>query len=440
VPGALVAGLLATITPFAIWVLPVIYLSCGWIPPALLALWWTTQSTRRWSLVAATFALLTFSVFASQEFAMMAVALLGIDVVLRPLLRGIVPPLWVGGTLVFTALAVTLLGGLMLIALANPAQTPPAGQAVLASGSVVALLTPPWLTTWRYPFIRVFYLGSLTTLLAGAGLLLAPRRAAYWAAAAVLVALMVMGPYLHWSHRFLTDLVPGQPPPPGGVPGLYSIAGWVLPLLRFLRAPYRWLVALNPLLAILAGIGVAALRARVAPARRRLVTAALLALAVAVPALETRGLRAPLVPITVPAAYDVVARDPTAAALLDLPSGFVRDGLALFSSRYMFYQTAHGKFLLDGTVSRLPPGRRLFFERTIDDFSHVPWLKYVVVHRDLLDRATEASRRQTEALVALASRQGRLVAQDATTDVYQLDTFRPETVRQPGPARSPAAG
>jgi len=105
----------------------------------------------------------------------------------------------------------------------------------------------------------------------------------------------------------------------------------------------------------------------------------------------------------------------------------------------MFYQTAHGKFLLEGTVSRLPPGRRLVVGRRIDDFAKLPWLKYVVVHRDLLPQTGDASRQQTAALSELARRQGRLVAQDATIDVYQLDTFRPETVWSPKTRSVPAA-
>ena len=97
----------------------------------------------------------------------------------------------------------------------------------------------------------------------------------------------------------------------------------------------------------------------------------------------------------------------------------------------MFYQTAHRKFLLDGTVSRLPPGRQFFLARKVDDFATLPYVKYLVVHRDLLAQAGEAPRRQTEALAALAERQGRLVAQDVTTDVYRLDTFRSDAVRVP---------
>ncbi len=438
--AALVAAFLGTVTPFAMWVLPVIYLSAGWIPPALLFVWWVAQRRRQWTLIGVALALLVFSVFASQEYAMLSVALLLLDAALRLLLarRFHLPPLWVRGTLVFFGLAGLFLGGLAAIALANPAQPPRSDQALLGSGFIAGFFVPRWLKEPPLRFGLVYYLGTMTMALGLAGLWMAPRRAAYWALAALPLLGMVMGPYLHVQHPFFSLPKGGGTMPESGIPGPYLIFGKVFPLLKFLRAPYRWMTAVNPVLAVLAGVGVAALRAHRAGSARAALTAALLALAVAVPAFETRGIRAPLKPAAVPSAYDVVANDPEEAALLDLPSGYTAGGWALLSSRYMYYQTKHGKFLLEGTVSRLPPGRRLFLARRVTDFATLPYLKYVAVHRDLLSNAGEASQRQTADLVELAQRQGRLVAQDATTDIYQLDTFRPETVWSPRHRRTNA--
>lgn len=428
--AALAAALLGTLTPFVVWVLPVIYLSCGWIPPALLGLWWVTQRRRQWWLVGALLVLLVFSVFASQEYAMLSIALLLLDVALRFLLarRCGLATVWLRGTIAFFALAGVFLGALAVVALANPAQAPPSNQTVLGSGYLLGFMVPAWIEPPPFEFAKIFYLGTVTMVLAVLGLFFAPRRAAYWGLATIPLLLMVMGPYLYLNHPFfhLDD------PAGGSVPGLYLLAGQLLPVLKFLRAPYRWMAAVNPVIAVLAGVGVAAVRARCTdPRARRAVTAAALLLAVVGPAIECRGLRAPLVPAEIPSAYDVVIDDPQPAALVDLPSGFVASGWALLSSRYMYYQTAHKKFLLEGTVSRLPPGRRMFLGRRVDDFAALPYLKYVVVHRDLLDGAPEPSRVQTEALTALAKRQGRLVASDATTDVYELDTFRPDAVHSP---------
>ena len=110
---------------------------------------------------------------------------------------------------------------------------------------------------------------------------------------------------------------------------------------------------------MLTALGVAGVRARIAGRRARAAfTAALLLLAAAGAALDTRGLRAPLASAAVPAAYDVIGRDPERAAIIDLPAGFLAHGFALFSSLYMYYQTSHRKPLLEGTVARLPVGVR----------------------------------------------------------------------------------
>lgn len=434
--AALLAGALGAITPLAVWVLPVIYLSCGWIPPALLWLWWTMQRRRRWSLVWATLGLLAFAVFASQEYAMTSVALVGLDVAVRAVLaRSLgLPPLWGRGTALFFLGATGLLGALAALALAEPAQPPPADQTLLASGFLLGFVTPPWCTQWPIAFARVFYLGSVSLPLAALALTMAPRRAAYWVLLLVPTLAMVLGPAVHLHPPYAAFTVgssEGLSLPP--LPGPYLLAGEVFPLLRFLRAPYRWMTAANPLCAVLAAVGVAALRSRLRryAAVERGVAAALLACAATVPLLENYPVRAPMVAASVPPAYTIVRTDPAEAALLDLPSGLVQGGFALLSSRYMFYQTTHGKFLLDGTVSRLPPDRRMVFARRIQDFAAFPWLKYVVVHRDLLAQVGEGPRRQTEVLAARAAEQGRLVARDPTTDVYELATFRPDTVWSP---------
>jgi hypothetical protein len=166
----------------------------------------------------------------------------------------------------------------------------------------------------------------------------------------------------------------------------------------------------------------------------------LVALAAAVPTAENLHLRAPLVPATVPRVYDVIANDPDPAALVELPAGGLDRRFALFSSRYMFNQTYHGKFMLDGTISRFPLGRPRFVSRSIEDFATLPYVKYVVVHRDLLAEAREDGRRQAEQIRAVAARQGRIVANDDAIDIYRLDTFRPGSVCFPCPRAAADVG
>ena len=147
--------------------------------------------------------------------------------------------------------------------------------------------------------------------------------------------------------------------------------------------------------------------------------------------LDVRGLRAPLTEAAVPAAYGTLSADPQPAAVLELPSGLRASGFAAFSSLYMYYQTAHRKYLLEGTVSRLPPDRRLVVQRAIGDFAALPYVKWVVLHRDLVPESSLGAQRQVEEVDRLLASEGELVARDGAIDVYRLRTFRPETVLAP---------
>ena len=126
---------------------------------------------------------------------------------------------------------------------------------------------------------------------------------------------------------------------------------------------------------------------------------------------------------TVPSVFDVIAADPRPVRVLELPTG-VRDGLSSlgnFSAQAQFNQTFHGKGLIGGYLSRVPPstkaryrqmpvtsalidvseGRKLTrgqLDRAIagaDDFLRATNLGYVVMDRarvsaDLRDFATAA--------------------------------------------------
>src|SRR5207244_783817 len=173
-------------------------------------------------------------------------------------------------------------------------------------------------------------------------------------------------------------------------------------------------------------------RARIGPGSvRAIATAAALALVIGGAVLDVRGLRAPLTEAAVPAAYGTLSADPQPAAVLELPSGLRASRFAAFSSLYMYYQTAHRKYLLEGTVSRLPPDRRLVVQRAISDFAALPYVKWVVLHRDLVPQSSLGAQRQVEEDDRLLVSEGELVARDGAIDVYRLRTFRPETVLAP---------
>jgi hypothetical protein len=432
--AALVAGVAAAVNPIAAWFVPVLYLSCTYLIAGVLLAWWHMQRRRRGRDVGVVLAVLAILIFASQEYAVIALALLLLDTVLRFLLPRLIglDERWVRGTIAFWLIAAAGLGGLALVALSAPAKGPPPLQLYFASGYAAGLVTPPWLVAPPVRFWSVLYLGTVPLLLLPLAIGLGGPRVRFWLVATLATALMALGPYMNWQHPLVGLRTPPTEFHATGIPGPYMLAMKLVPLLEFFRAPYRWVMGAQVSLAIVTAVGVAALRARItSPARRTALGIALLVLVVAGAAFDSRGLRAPVTPVAIPAAYDAIRRDPDQAAIVELPSGFVAHGFAVFSSLYMFYQTAHRKFLLEGTVARLPPGRRLIVQRSFEDMLLLPYVKYVVLHHDLLASAHPASRQQAEQVEARLRSEATLVVEDGPVAIYRLPTFRPESAQGP---------
>jgi len=429
--AALAAGVVATVNPIAVWFVPVLYLNCAYLIPALLLAWWRLQRTRRTRHLLLAVLLLVALVFASQDYATIALALLALDSVFRWLAPRALGEAgrWLAGTVTFWLAAAATLGTLAFVALGAPAAEPPAVQPLLGSGYLAGLVMPPWLSPPSVRFWTVLYLGTAAMLLVPVALLHRRSSVAYWTVAALATAAMALGPRIHLHHP-----APDFRLPPGGLqvtgpPGPYVLATTLVPILRYFRAPYRWMVGTQVALAMVTALAVAGLRARVVPGvRRAAITGVLLAALVAAGLLDTRGLRAPLADARIPSVYRVLIDDPEPAAVLELPSGLPMNAVGAYSSLYMYRQTAHRKFLLEGTVARLPPGERPLILRNITDLAALPYVKYVVLHHELLGSAFPASRAQLERVEALARESGELVADDGGTAVYRLRTFRPASV------------
>jgi len=432
--ASLVAGVAAALTPSAVWFLPVLYLDCGYLIALLLWVWCVLQRRRRSLDVGLAITLLAVLVFASQEYAVMALAVLALDTLCRlvaPRTSGL-GVAWGRGTLAFWSLAASGLTALAWIAHQEPASPPPPLQMLVGSGYLEGLIAPPWLAPPARVFWAVLYLGTAPLLLAAVGLICAPSRVRFWALATGLLALMALGPRLHVQYPLVDMHLPDTGFPSTGPPGPYALALELVPLLRFFRAPYRWVVSAGIALVVVAATGVAGLRARITHPRARMsLTAALLVAVIGAGALDARGLRARLVASAVPSAYDELRNDPAPAAVLELPSGLVAGTFAAFSSLYMYYQTFHRKFLLEGTVARLPPGRERVSERTPGELGDLPYVEYVVVHRDLLPTAYPPGAEQLDRFAPLLARDGELVRREGPLEIYRLRSFRPESVRSP---------
>ena len=165
----------------------------------------------------------------------------------------------------------------------------------------------------------------------------------------VFYVLLALGPFVHVAG--LDTLVPMP----------WSVLRYV-PILGLVRSPGRFIVLATMCLAVLLAQALAHLGRRYPERRRQILlgTAVLLAFEL-VPVPRT------LYSAGIPALYQTIARDPRPQIrVLELPVG-VRDGTSSigdFSARTQYFQSAHGKAIIGGYLSRVSPRRRLDVRRT----------------------------------------------------------------------------
>jgi hypothetical protein len=190
--------------------------------------------------------------------------------------------------------------------------------------------------------VYVAFLGYTTLALALWGTARRWKQARFWLLAAVIYVLLALGPQL----RLNGQLYPQVPMPYRLVSDLWFV--------QILRKPDRFNIFLGLPLGMLAAWGVAdLLPQRLSKRRLTLLTAALGLLILREYALVPYPTAQP----TVPAWYSQLAQEPGDFAVLDLPM----DSRS-FDKHYGFYQTTHGKPLVEGHVSRPPQEAFAFIE------------------------------------------------------------------------------
>jgi hypothetical protein len=167
--------------------------------------------------------------------------------------------------------------------------------------------------------------------------------------ATLFYALLALGPFLYVAG------VNTQIPMP------WSVLRYV-PILGMVRSPGRFSVLVALCMALLLAQALAHLGRRY-PERRRqiLATVAVLLAIELIPGPRT------LYSASVPALYQTIAADPRPdIRVLELPVG-LRDGtssMGNFTARTQYFQSAHGKGIIGGYLSRVSPRRRLAARRT----------------------------------------------------------------------------
>ncbi len=215
----------------------------------------------------------------------------------------------------------------------------------LAAFFIPSPLHPLWgdlFRPWSEPLAEgntaegIVYLGLVPLALAAVGLWKERKAGKVWAATAGLFALLSLGPYLKVLNQFT------------GVPLPYL---WLhpLPIIRFTRVPSRYVVVTQLALAILAALGVRALLKGIRPRKATLLSFALLALFI----LEYLPIPYPLTPAHIPAFYRQLAQSPGNGAILEIP--LQRPNTPWYYTRWMLYQTVHGRPSFRGYISRGDP-------------------------------------------------------------------------------------
>ena len=254
-------------------------------------------------------------------------------------------------------------------------------------------------------FEGTVYLGVSVLVLAALGWWRARgSQRGFWLGVTILFAVLSLGPGLHVIGKYqfpgLSWLRMGTVAEKVGVPmrpewvqmfneaPMVPLPGAVLqllPIFRWARAPSRFVVVVMLALAVLAGHGVARVREQLRDRRWRGIPAAPVVATVfgVLVLLEFCIVPFPTTTATIPSFYRDLAAEPGEFAILELP-------IRPFQLWPQYWQTAHGRHLLYGHVSRVPEERFQYLEfieeevlRPTGYFEEVD-VRYLVLHQDQL--------------------------------------------------------
>ncbi len=219
--------------------------------------------------------------------------------------------------------------------------------------------------------VNTVFLGWASLALAVVGAAAYRRKVAVWIWTSVLFGVFTLGPLLQINGQYLFDFDGLQSTFP-----LPFLLLHYLPVIKANRAPNRNSVLLMLGLAVLAGYGAYWLieKIRIFAARRApspahplthspaiLTTVVLSALIV----FEHLAVPLPLTDMRVPVLYAEIAADPRPVSVLQAPLGW-RNSFGVLgpeSTLLQYFQSAHGKPILGGNISRAPDFKMEYFRR-----------------------------------------------------------------------------
>jgi hypothetical protein len=207
--------------------------------------------------------------------------------------------------------------------------------------------------------VNTVFLGYATLALAILGALVYRKKVALWIVAAMVFAILSLGPLLHINGQSVFDF--------DGLDVTFPMPFLLLHYIPFLkenRVPNRYSILVMLSLAILVAFALAWTSQKFKVQSSKL--AILLPFAFLLLTLfEHLALPLPLTDARVPEVYSQIAREPGEFAILSVPLGwrnsFTMQGAE--DTRTQYYQSVHGKFLFSGNTSRNPPALFEYFTR-----------------------------------------------------------------------------
>ena len=294
----------------------------------------------------------------------------------------------------------------------NPIATAIASPGVTPSEHWTAALRAVEEGKGRFGDINTVFLGYVTLALALLGAWTGRRRLKPWIWTAIVFGVLALGPLLQISGRYRFSL---DNMLPEGVtfPLPFTLLHFI-PFINGNRAPNRNSVILMLALAVLAGYGAAWLLGRVGRRGNKetgkqgvraaslstplpvYLSTCLLALLILA---EHLAVPLPTTDATVPQVYRQIAGEPGDFAIMQLPLGW-RNSFGVLGSEQtnlQYFQTAHGKPMLGGNISRAPAYK-------MDYFARIPLFKALTdleMYREVSPETDAAARKQAGDLMAL---------------------------------------
>ncbi|RIK36862.1 MAG: hypothetical protein DCC55_26025 [Chloroflexi bacterium] len=251
--------------------------------------------------------------------------------------------------------------------------------------------------------VNTVFLGWVCLVLAVVGAVRYGRRVAIWVWTSVVFGLFTLGPFLQIDGRYRFDLdgIEATFPLP------YALLHYI-PIIKANRAPNRNSVLLMLGIAVLVGYALYWLWQQLGGGERRTQSVErktenhlqspvsslwpLVSIVLAGAVLfEHLAIPLPLSDARIPAVYDVIAADPRPVSVLQVPLGW-RNSFGVFGAEQtllQYYQTAHGKPILGGNISRAPDFKLAYFQR-IPYFQALTEIEFGwPVAPDVLERARD---------------------------------------------------